>query len=95
MDRDEKQTKTNNGNCSCVRVVWSIDRRLIFMSTNLEYRERERQRKGEVGDKLAGSCERQKTKETNFVGKITRKFCCRGEKMGNASGQQGKNVFLQ
>ena len=44
--KDFSADKTNNGNCSCVRVVWSIDRRLIFMSTNLEYRERERQTRG-------------------------------------------------
>ena len=65
------------------------------MSTNLEYRERQRQRKREVGDKLAGSCERQKNKGDEFRWKNNTKICCRGEKMGNASGQQGENVFLQ
>ena len=34
--------------------------------------------------------ERQQTKETNFVGKTTWKFYIGGEKMRNASGQQGE-----
>ena len=40
------KTKTESGNCFCIRVVSSIKQlRLIVMSTNLEYRAREKQRK--------------------------------------------------
>ena len=41
------KTKTESGNCFCIRVFWIIKLRLIVMSTNLEYRARERQRKRE------------------------------------------------
>ena len=41
------KTKSNSGNCFCIRVVQSIKLRLIVMSTNLEYRARERQIKRE------------------------------------------------
>ena len=37
------KTKTESGNYFCIRIVLSIKLRLIFMSTNLEYREIERQ----------------------------------------------------
>ena len=60
------------------------------MSSNLKYRERERQTRGR-----RQVSEAQREKERQTVGKTTRKFCYRGEKMGNASGQQGENVFLQ
>ena len=41
------KTKTGSGNCFCIRVFWIIKLRLIVMSTNLEYRARERERKRE------------------------------------------------
>ena len=34
-----------------------------------------------------------KTKDTNFAGRITRKFYSGGEKMRNASGHQGENEW--
>ena len=37
------KTKTESGNFFCIRIVVSIKLRLIVMSTNLEYREIERQ----------------------------------------------------
>ena len=42
------KTKTESGNCLCIRVFLSIKLRLIAMSTNFEYRERETQRKEKV-----------------------------------------------
>ena len=41
--KESIKTKTESGNCFCIRVVESIKLRLIVMSTNLEYRERKRQ----------------------------------------------------
>ena len=43
--KDSIKTKTESGKYFCIRVVLSINLRLIVMSTNLEYRERERPRK--------------------------------------------------
>ena len=45
--RQLKKTKTESGNSFCIRVVLSSKLSLIVMSTNLKYRERERQRKRE------------------------------------------------
>ena len=36
--------KTESGNCFCIGVVQSIRLRLIVISTNLEYKERQRKR---------------------------------------------------
>ena len=66
--------------------------RLIVMSTNLEYRERQRKRESR---RQAREPQREKElqrarvgdKESLFVGRTTRKFCSGGEKMRNPSGQ--------
>ena len=73
------------------------------MSTNLEYRARESQRKEKVGGRPAKLNEkkgrqrsraRDKKKKDKgdifFVGRTTRKFCSGGGKMRNASGHQCK-----
>ena len=72
------------------------------MSTNLEFRTRESQRKEKVGGRPAKLNEKKgrqrsrardkkkKAKETFFVGRTTRKFCSGGGKMRNASGHQCK-----
>ena len=53
--------KTESGNCFCVNVVYSTEPRLIAILTNLENRERERQRlKRESGRQLS---EAQREKE--------------------------------
>ena len=68
------------------------------MSTNLEYRARERQRKRESG-RQASEAQREKgwqgfraRKKTEgdifFVGRTTWKFCSGGDKMRTASGHQ-------
>ena len=70
------------------------------MSTNLEYRAREKQRKRESGWQ-ASKAQREKgrqglrardkkPKETFFVGRTTGKFCSGGDKIRNASGNQYK-----
>ena len=71
------------------------------MSTNLEYRARERQRKRE-SRRQASEAQREKGRQRSrardkkqrrhfFVGRITWKFCSGGDKMGNASsGHQWK-----
>ena len=70
------------------------------MSTNLEYRARERQRKRESG-RQASEAQREKGRQGFrardkkqrrhiFVGRTTRKFCSGGDKMRNASGHQCK-----
>ena len=70
------------------------------MSTNLEYRERKRQKKRESrqpGSKAQWeNWEQQRTRVTEkkgyiFVGRTTCKFCNSGEKMRNAAGHQGEN----
>ena len=43
--KESIKTKPKSGNCFCIRVFKSIKLRLIVMSTHLEYRARERQRK--------------------------------------------------
>ena len=53
------------------------------MSTNLEYRARERQQASEAQRE-------KKTKETFFVGRTTWKLCSSSDKMRNASGHQCK-----
>ena len=47
--KESIKSKTKSGNCFCIRIVQSIKFffRLIVMSTNLEYRARERQKKKE------------------------------------------------
>ena len=45
------KTKRESGNRFCIRVVQSIKLRLIVMSTNLEHRARERQRKRVAGQR--------------------------------------------
>ena len=68
------------------------------MSTNLEYRARETQRKRESG-RQASEAQREKGRHRFgarekkqrrhfFVGRTTRKFCNGGDKMRNASGHQ-------
>ena len=71
------------------------------MSTSLEYRARERQKKRESG-RHAGKAQRGKGRQTGFrarvkkqrrhffVGRTTLKFCSGGDKMRNASGDQCK-----
>ena len=70
------------------------------MSTNLEYRASERQRKRECG-RQASEAQREKGRQGFrardkkqrrhlFVGRTTRKFCSGGDKMRNASGHQCK-----
>ena len=51
--KESIKTKIESGQCFCIRVVKSIKRRLIVMSTNLEYRERERQKKEKVGQQAS------------------------------------------
>ena len=70
------------------------------MSTNLEYRARERQRKRE-SRRQASEAQREKGRQRSrardkkqrrhfFVGRTTWKFCNGGDKMRNASGHQCK-----
>ena len=70
------------------------------MSTNLEYRARERQRKRE-SRRQASEAQREKGRQRSrardkkqrrhfFVGRTTWKFCRGGDKMRNASGHQCK-----
>ena len=70
------------------------------MSTNLEYRARERQRQRE-SRRQAREAQREKWRQRSrardkkqrkhfFVGRTTWKFCSDGDKMGNASGHQCK-----
>ena len=67
----------------------------------MEYRERERQRKRETTRQAsetqqekwrleARASDKKKTKWTNFVGGATFTFCSSGEKIRNASSQQGE-----
>ena len=90
--------KMESGNCLWIRVFKSIKLRLIVMSTNLEYRARETQRKRESG-RQASEAQREKGRHRFgarekkqrrhfFVGRTTRKFCNGGDKMRNASGHQ-------
>ena len=69
------------------------------MSTNLEYRARESQRKEKVGRRPAKLNEKKgdrdlereiKNRRHFFVGRTTRKSCSGGDKMRNASGHQCK-----
>ena len=98
--KESLKTKTESGNCFCIRVVWSIKLRSIDMFTNLEYRARGRQRKRE-SRRQATEAQREKgrkrsrAREKNkgdifFVGRATWKFCSGGDKMRNASGHQCK-----
>ena len=54
--------KTERENCFCIRVAYSIGIRLIVMSSNLEYRARERQRKRESG-RQASEAQREKGRQ--------------------------------
>ena len=56
------KTKTEGGNCFCIRVVKSIKLRLIVISTNLKYRARERQRKIE-STRQASEAQREKERQ--------------------------------
>ena len=70
------------------------------MSTNLEYRARETQRKEKVGCRPAKFNEKKGDRDLEreiknkgdifFVGRTTLKFCNGGDKMRNASGHQCK-----
>ena len=51
--------KMESGNCLCIRVFLSITLRLIVMSTNLEYRARETQKKRE-SKRQASEAQREK-----------------------------------
>ena len=75
------KTKTESGNCLCIRVFESIKLRLIVMCTNLEYRAKERPRKRESG-RQASEAQREKGRQRSrardkkqrrhfFVGRIT------------------------
>ena len=68
------------------------------MSTNLEYKARERRRNRE-SRRQASEAQREKGRQRSierevktgdifFVGRTTWKFCSGGDKMGNASGYQ-------
>ena len=56
------KTKTESGNCFCIRVVYSIKLGLIVMSTSLEYTARERQRKRE-SRRQASEAQREKGRQ--------------------------------
>ena len=67
------------------------------MSTNLEYRERKRQKKEKVGQQ-ASEAQREKELEGDrknkgdiFCWRNNMKFCSGGEKMRHASSHQGEN----
>ena len=71
------------------------------MSTDLEYRARERQRKRECG-RQASEVQREKERQTArarekrqrrhfFVGRTTGEFCSGGGKIRNTSGHQGEH----
>ena len=62
-------TKTESGNCFCILGVYSIKLRLIVMSTNLEYRARERQRKRESRRQASEAQREKKQRRDFFVGK--------------------------
>ena len=63
------KTKTESGNCFCILGVYSIKLRLIVMSTNLEYRARERQRKRESRRQASEAQREKKQRRDFFVGK--------------------------
>ena len=54
--------KMESGNCLCIRVFLSITLRLIVMSTNLEYRARETQKKREIRQQ-ASEAQREKGRQ--------------------------------
>ena len=95
--KESIKTKPKSGNCFCIRVFKSIKLRLIVMSTNLEYRAGERQRKRERR-RQASEAQREKGRQRSrvrdkkrrhfFVGRTTWKFCSGGDKMRNASRHQ-------
>ena len=60
--KESIKTKTESENCFCISVVQSIKLRYIVMSTNLEYRARERQRKRESG-RQASEAQREKGRQ--------------------------------
>ena len=67
--KESIQTKTESGKCCCIRVVLSIKLRLIVMTTNLEYREKERQRKEKVLGRQASEAQREKELEREIKNK--------------------------
>ena len=66
------------------------------MSTNLEYRERERHENEKVGDRLAmlneKKSDRELEREINNEEEIFWKLCCGGKKIRNASDQVSKRT---
>ena len=62
------------------------------MPTNLEYRERESRARGQQAQRRRkrARAREKKTKETFFCWRNNMKFCSSGEKMRNASGNQGE-----
>ena len=74
--KESIKTKTESGKCFCFHAVLSIKLKLIVMSTNLQYRARERQKSGrpaklneKKGDR---DLERDKKQRRNFfVGRTT------------------------
>ena len=57
--------KTQSGNYFFVRVVYGTKPRLIAMSTNLEYRERERQRLKRESGRQASEAQREKERQSS------------------------------
>ena len=57
------KTKTESGNFFCIRIVLSIKLRLIVVSTNLEYREIERQSRKRECRKQASEAQREKERQ--------------------------------
>ena len=88
------KTKTESGKCFCIRVVWGIKLRSIVMSTNLDYRERERQRTRESSATGQRSSTRkwarvgEKKKETFFVVGTTWNFVAAG--LAATEGENGR-----
>ena len=82
--KESIKTKTESGKCFCIRVVLSIKLKLIVMSTNLEYRDNERQRKRESraterSSTRKGAREREtKNKGRHFCWRNNMKFCSGG-----------------
>ena len=65
--KESIKTKTESGNCFCIRVVLSIKLRLIVMSTNLNYRERESRATGRRSSTRKGPEQERKNKRRHFL----------------------------
>ena len=95
--KDSIKTKTESGKYFCIRVVLSIKVRLIVMSTNFVYWERERQRKrenmatGQQSSTGKRGWAREEKQMRHFFWRDNTKFCSGGEKMRNARGHKGEN----